>query len=146
MKRHSHGRTRTILLGLTLALSLGSLGFGVALGGSSTPTKGLVPPEADLGGGETNWSLVPDYIVALGRDGNPVGYASKEQVFSLVPDAFGKDGRPLDQPIPVYADDLATVVGHMVSGRGFVPLGTDIEAVPLFEASLQPVLEGSEPQ
>lgn len=97
-----------------------------------------------MAGGGTNWSLVPDYILVLARDGSPAGYARKEQAFGLEPVALGKDGRPFDEPIPVYGEDLSTVVGHMVSGRGFVPIGTDAASVPLFEVTLQPVDEGSE--
>jgi hypothetical protein len=33
-------------------------------------------------------------------------------------------------PITVFGDDLRTVVGHMYANKGFVPLGTDPEAVP----------------
>jgi hypothetical protein len=36
----------------------------------------------------------------------------------------------------VYADDLRTVVGHMVPGRGFVPTGVDPHAVPTKEINV----------
>jgi hypothetical protein len=42
--------------------------------------------------------------------------------------------------IPVVGDDLQTVVGHMVAGHGFVPLGTNLE--PLLDAMPEdPVIE-----
>ena len=48
----------------------------------------------------------------------------------LFPDPTAKAGPPAQPDVPVYADDLKTVVGHMIAGKGFVPLGTDPGAVP----------------
>lgn len=38
-----------------------------------------------------------------------------------------------DTPVPAYARDLKTLVGHMYPDRGFVPTGTDPATVPCFE-------------
>lgn len=43
-------------------------------------------------------------------------------------------GDQVDVWWPVYGEDLKTLVGHMVPGRGFVPLGVDEKSVPTFEA------------
>lgn len=41
-------------------------------------------------------------------------------------------------PFPVYGDDLRTVVGKMVPGRGFVAAGVDPASVPTFAAEVGP--------
>jgi hypothetical protein len=105
-----------IVAGAALLLTLG---VGSIIGG---PTRGPIPDEAfSLTGGPINRDLVPDYIPALGPDGAAVGWVSKELAIPVV---AGDD--PL---IPVFADDLRTVVGHMVAGHGYVAVGTDIDAL-----------------
>jgi hypothetical protein len=47
------------------------------------------------------------------------GYARRQDVFSTTDHAF-----------PVYDDDLRTVVGQMVPGKGFIPAGVDPQSVP----------------
>ena len=51
---------------------------------------------------------VPDFIPALNQQGEIAGYVRYCAIHS-------------GGAVPVYADDLQTVVGHMISGRGFVP-------------------------
>jgi len=118
------------VVGLAAAASVGLiLGVGTILAG---PTRGPIPPEAFRGsGGEIDRSLVPDFIPALSPDGEVVGWVSKDLA---VPEA---DSAARDV-IPVYADDLQTIVGHMVRGHGFVPAGVDLR--PLLDAIPTPPL------
>jgi len=88
-------------------------------------SKGTIPP-ADRNG-NINIEDAPDFISVVGPDGTVVGYARKELVL----------GDPGTEPWPVYAANLVTLVGHMVPGHGFVPLGVDPKAVPT-----QPVQQG----
>ena len=55
-----------------------------------------------------------------------MGYAPRALVLGTGP-TNGYVGEPPD--VPVYAPDLRTLVGYMVSGRGFVPLA-DVAARP----------------
>lgn len=80
------------------------------------PTKGPVPDSAWQPDGTIDLSQVPDFIPALDGD-DAAGWISRDH-------AFPTDGeRPRE--IPVYADDLQTVIGHYVDGVGFVPIGID---------------------
>lgn len=108
-------------LGIALALALASC---TATGGKPTPTA---QP------GATNSPPIPGYVVALGRDGNPVGYVRQADV-DPASNPVDSLGRPMAATIPVYAADLVTIVGHMVPDRGFVPRGTDPQSVPTLEA------------
>jgi hypothetical protein len=85
----------------------------------------MPPPRHD---GEIDPSAVPDYVAVAGMR-EVVGYVSKDAVL----------GDAEDQAWPVYADDLRTVVGHMVPGRGFVPIGVDPASVPTFEIVVRPI-------
>lgn len=136
--RRTRARGHWALVGVPLVLTIMSIAAGSALAEVRTPTKGVIPPEANVDGA-INWSLIPEYIVALGRDGNPVGYVSRELTFGLVPPALDEVGRPVARAIPVYGEDLVTVVGHMVPDRGFVPLGADYDAIQRLEASVAPI-------
>ena len=72
-------------------------------------TKGPIPSDAFNDAGMLDETRVPDFIPALDQEsGEIAGYVR----FC----AIGTGGA-----IPVYADDLKTVVGHMLPGRGFVP-------------------------
>jgi hypothetical protein len=132
-------RVRPLLLVTSLFLTISAVAAGAALGGSPAPTKGIIPPEAFQPGKQIDPALVPDYIVALGRDGKPVGYVSKELALGLTPDPLDDSGRPMAAVIPVYGGDLVTIVGHMVPDLGFVPLGTDPESIPRPEVEVAPV-------
>lgn len=118
------------VVGLAAAASLGLIvGVGTILAG---PSRGPIPPEAfPRDGGVIDRSRVPDFIPALGPDGEVVGWVSKDLA---VPEA---DSAARDA-IPVYADDLKTIVGHMVRGHGFVPAGIDLR--PLLDAIPTPPL------
>jgi len=96
-------------------------------------SKGTMPPPG--ANGEIDPSAVPDFVAVAGNEG-VVGYVAKDAVL----------GGATDQTWPVYADDLRTVVGHMVEGRGFVPIGVDPAAVPTFEVRVGPVDPNATPQ
>jgi hypothetical protein len=82
----------------------------------------MPPPDAN---GEVDPSAVPDFIAYVGRTDRIIGWVPKS--YLLEP---GQHCRVPQCPIPVYADDLVTLIGHDVPGRGFVPLGVDPAAVP----------------
>ena len=83
----------------------------------------MPPPGAD---GAIDPSMVPDFIAVAGDPGR-VGFARRENVLGSG-----------DAPFPVYGEDLRTVVGTMVPGRGFVPIGVDPGTVPTFEVVVAP--------
>ncbi|MDP9334886.1 MAG: S1C family serine protease, partial [Actinomycetota bacterium] len=65
------------------------------------------------------FAKTPDYVAVGGHD-VVFGYVNKADMYG-----------PNTQLLPVYACDLKTVVGHLVSGTGFVPLpGTPLPSVP----------------
>lgn len=84
---------------------------------SPSASKGTMPPPGP--GGIVDASAAPDFIAVAGRGSGIAGYARRE-------DVLGIGG----EPFPVYGDDLRTVVGQMVPGKGFIPVGTDPNAVP----------------
>ena len=51
---------------------------------------------------------------------------------------FPQPGMPMESDMPVYAADLQTLVGHMVVGKGFVPLDVDPATVPNFPVQAGP--------
>lgn len=122
----------------SVGLAVAVLAFltAVATGATHAPTKGPIPDAAFRAGQPLDLSLVPDFVPALDRDGNVAGYVRKEALAD--PPSTIKAGQPASQPIPVYGDDLATLVGYMVPGKGFVPLGVDSDSVPDIPASAAP--------
>jgi hypothetical protein len=74
---------------------------------------------------------VPDFIPALARDGTTIaGYVPKASLIEsggVIPGT--PSNPPQASPDPVYADDLTTLVGHMVPGVGFVPLDSSVPPV-----------------
>ena len=100
-------------------------GIGTAVAIDRQLTMGRVPSGAFDSDGTVDAKQIPDFVPALGRDGNIAGYMPREAlgIFNGIVD---------DEVIPVYAADLTTVVGHMVAGTGFVPLGVDADALPTF--------------
>lgn len=102
---------------------LGTLGFGFALA-DAPPTKGRIPEQA-FEKTRVNLKLVPDHIVAYARDGEVAGYIRRAELFD--DDGVRRPGRLL-----VLDETLSRPVGHMVPGRGFVPIGMPDEAVPAF--------------
>jgi hypothetical protein len=63
----------------------------------------------------------PDYIAVRGARGGVVGYAKKADLFVVPP-----------QALAVYAQDLTTIVGHLYSRKGFIPVGVNPDTVPTF--------------
>ena len=99
------------------------------------PTKGPVPADATPPeGGTTNDALWPDFVAAWDRDGVTIaGYVPKRYLLDGGPLTPGgsPSNPPQGLPVPVYGEDLTTLVGHMVPGVGFVALGsTDVPAGP----------------
>ena len=93
------------------------------------PTKGPIPANASPPeGGPTYGALVPDFVSAWARDGVTIaGYVPKQYLIGPFDPVPGTPSNPpQDAPRPVYADDLTTLMGHMVPGVGFVPLGSPI--------------------
>lgn len=115
-------------------LALGSLiiltGFARASAADTVPSKGPIPSTAVLPGGQVDAPLVPDFVPVWGSDGRSyIGYVPKEYVL----DPFEQpsvNAPPVVRDWPVYADDLKTLVGHLVSGRGFVPLVGAVQTYP----------------
>ena len=89
------------------------------------PSKGPLPP---TNSGSVDWSHVPDFI-SVTSGGRVVGYAPKVDLLpppkpKRTPPSFGA------MPIPVYAANLHTLVGHMYPGVGFLPIGSSPTSVP----------------
>jgi hypothetical protein len=128
----SNCSTRKIgLWGGALALvAAACIGTPLAIAGAqdNAPTRGPVPASVFDGGPTIDRSQIPDFIPVLDRAGNEAGWAPSDLV--IPPDGAGDPKQY--QVIPVYADDLKTLVGHMVAGKGFVPLGTNPDDVPSF--------------
>jgi hypothetical protein len=71
------------------------------------------PSISSPAGGSVDLSAQPDYIsVACPRDSGIAGYAKKSELFAHPPPA----------QLKVYNDGATAVVGHFISGKGFVPL------------------------
>jgi hypothetical protein len=109
-----------VVVGLVAALGLSACGLGAS--------RGTMPP-GDANG-EIDPSAVPDFIAYVGRTDRIIGWVPKS--YLLEPEQHCPVPRRVPQcdPIPVYADDLTTLIGHDVPGRGFVPLGEDPAVVP----------------
>ena len=93
------------------------------------PTKGPIPDNASPPqGGPIYPALVPDFVPALARDGTTIaGYVPKAYLIESGGVLPGTPSNPPQaSPDPVYAEDLTTLVGHMVPGVGFVPLGSSV--------------------
>ena len=103
-------------------IGLGVLGFASA---DARPTKGFIPEEA-FEPSRINLDLVPDYVAAYARSGEVAGYIRKDQLFNA--SGHRRRGRLL-----VLDESLTRPAGHMVPGRGFVPLGAPEESIPPFE-------------
>lgn len=91
-------------------------------------SKGTMPPPGP--NGDVEASSAPDFIAVVGRDAGIADYARKEDVLS-----------PGDAPFPVYGDDLRTVVGQMVPGKGFIPAGVDPNTVPKIPVVVAPSVQ-----
>lgn len=127
MKQSRRASRRPLILAIVVALFASASVLASVMADGGSPTKGPIPPEAILSDGSLNASLVPDFVPVLDRSGEPAGYVSALEM-GLLP-----NNPPGDEAVVVYAEDLQTVVGHMVPGRGFVALGEDVDSVPTFE-------------
>jgi hypothetical protein len=94
----------------------------------SSATKGTMPPPGP--GGIVDPSSAPDYIAVAGDGPGIAGYARREDVLGASDKAF-----------PVFGDDLRTVVGQMVPGKGFVPVGVDPNSVPKIPVVVGPATQ-----
>lgn len=102
--------------------------------GPDGQTFGPVPNAHPEGGTVTaeDIAAMPDYIPVWCQSGTAIGGWIKKTDMLTSPSPLRPDlaqNAPPDID-PVYADDGTTVVGHMYSARGFVPLGTDSETLP----------------
>ena len=120
---------------VVLAISVGILASIVAISAVSanigSPTKGKIPDNAWRDDNALDEALVPDYIGYLDNSGEQVGWVSSVDL------GLRGGGQP-KAVVTVYGNDLKTVVGTDVAGRGFVPLGEDPEAVPTMEIWTSP--------
>ena len=105
--------------------AIGLVAILLIAGCSPLASKGTMPPPDP--NGVVDASSAPDFLAVAGRDGGIAGYARKEDVLGRRDAAF-----------PVFGDDLRTVVGQMVPGRGFVPAGVDPATVPTFAVEVAP--------
>ena len=122
---------------IVLAIGLSAAAAATVAAGTSEPSKGRIPDAAWLDNGAIDLSVVPDYISQLGPDGEIVGYVSRSVLVD--PTAGQRDalGRPEAAMWPVYGEDLSTIVGYVVPGKGFVAEGVDpatVEDVPVVVA------------
>ncbi len=85
-------------------------------------TRGAVPDSARRPDGSIDRAQLPDFISATAGD-STVGWI-------WAADAFPAAGADRVAIVTVYADDLATVIGHMYPAVGFVPLGAEDAMLP----------------
>lgn len=112
---------------ITVASSLGAC--------SPLASKGTMPPPAL--NGQVDVSAAPDFIAVAGGNGGVTGYVPKAYLF---PQPTTAVGRPEEPDIPVFGEDLRTLIGHMVPGKGFVPLDVDPLTVPTVQVQAGPSL------
>lgn len=95
-------------------------------------SRGTMPP-ADANG-HVDPSAVPDFVGYVGQTDHVIGWVPKSYFLDPAQHCTG----PQCDPIPVYADDLTTLIGHDVPGRGFVPVGVDPATVPALPVQVGP--------
>ena len=122
-----YGRRRPIRQVLPLLVVI-SLALGACSALPRTGTKGTMPPPGP--NGAVDPSAMPDFIAVAGDVGR-VGWVEKAAVTDVS-----------DRTWPVYGDDLRTVVGHLVPGKGFVPTGVDPNAASTKEVKVGPASPG----
>ncbi len=105
------------------------------------PSKGTMPPTPP-GGGSVDESGAPDFIALAAPEGGIAGYVPRARLDAPGP-VNGFVGRAPD--LPVYADDLRTLVGYSVAGRGFVPLGSEPGTIATLPATAVPSASASPP-
>jgi hypothetical protein len=91
------------------------------------PTRGPLPAGATLNG-RVELALVPDFVSVLGGPTGQtiVGYAPKERLLNASQLRGSPNNPPQPLPVPVYGDDLTTLVGHVVPDHRFVPIGSSL--------------------
>jgi hypothetical protein len=88
--------------------------------GPSGPTRGPLPdPVPELPDRSMDLARLPDYIEW------PPGYAKQLDLSH----AYRATGARVRVPVPIYGEDLTTLIGHLRLDRGFVPLGVDPDTV-----------------
>lgn len=88
--------------------------------GPSGPTRGPLPdPVPELPDGSMDLARLPDYIAWA------PGYAKQLDLAQ----AYRATGGRVRVPVPIYGEDLTTLIGHLRLDRGFVPLGVDPDTV-----------------
>lgn len=107
---------------------------------SPVGTKGTMPPPGP--NGERDLSAAPDFIAVVAGDRDEVGYVPKRFFFR---EGMTSSELPRSDPWPVYAEDLRTLIGHMVQGKGFVPLGVNPATIPEFPVRVGPSSEPAGP-
>lgn len=120
-------RTRLRSTGAILVIAL--IGGAALAACSPFASKGTMSPPGP--NGAVDASSAPDFIAVAGRDAAIAGYARKQDVLG-----------PGDAPFPVFGDDLRTVVGQMVPGKGFIPAGVDPNTVPKIPVVVGPAGQG----
>ncbi len=105
------------------------------------PSKGAMPPTPPVGGSVDD-SGAPDFIAVAAPTGGIAGYVSRAMLDAPGP-VNGFVGQAPD--LPVYADDLRTLVGYSVAGRGFVPLGSEPGTVATLPVRVAPSGSASAP-
>jgi hypothetical protein len=121
------GGTRTwpwrLSRGATVGVTIGIALAGGAVAVASIPSKGPIPFARN---GSVDWKKVPAFVsVSVG--GKTIGYAPRADVVPWPGVSTAISG--LDVPVPVYNSDLTTLIGHLYSGIGFVPLGSSPSAI-----------------
>lgn len=110
----------------------------VSIAADQSTSKGRIPDEAFLADGSIVDELVPDFVAVWGHGGEAIaGYTPKEYVLSIETSSDAA-AKPVDAPAPVFGEDLETLVGHMVPGLGFVPIGDDAGDYPELDVEVGP--------
>lgn len=131
---HELRTLRRTVAAISVASAALILAAAAVSAGAPGPTKGSVPEAAMRAGEDIDMSLVPDFVATSGPTGDIVGYVATTD---LVPRAVSV-GRPQARVIPVFGEDLQTLVGHLYPSKGFVPLGVDPAMIPEIPAVVGP--------
>lgn len=137
MKTTRRPRALLTLPGIALVLGFAlSIGIITVVSADPVVTKGPIPDAAFRVNGDLDARLVPDFVPAYGRDGETIaGYIAKADILHRNIPAVSETV-PVLPAMAVYGEDLVTVVGHMVPGKGYVPLGKDPRAFPDVEVEV----------
>lgn len=91
-------------------------------------TYGTIPDDAIGADGSIDLERVPDYVVTFDRDGEPVGYVARADLFAATGTA-------------TVVDRDGEVVGHQRPGYGFVPIDGDASTLKPIPASAGPMTD-----